>query len=281
MPSSLAVVIDGLSLSEIRFEGLERGDPNDLTAAVFSRVCQIPGPSRSVCLLGPEGGRVGEGSLRALRDRGAGGKGRATDLRTGRGPVALGVLPLVPSLLSLLFPATPCSTPAPLQGLCHTFPCSSALSVATSRKVPAATAAAQARVGGGRAGKEGGIGMHCNFPFARCQGLSLCILGEETKWRFVCAKKLAIFHSRLTSFAALLPTYICNRYVPGSPVSQSVSIPQPSSVFNRQSSILCYIVVISFAPSPRRHTLSRPASLPVCQQSSFLLTPSQRQVEQQ
>lgn len=105
MPSSLAVVIDSLSLSEIRFEGLERGDPNDLTAAVFSRVCQIPGPSRSVCLLGPEGGRVGEGSPRALRDRGAGGKGRATDLRTGRGPVALGVLPLAPSLP---VPAVPC-----------------------------------------------------------------------------------------------------------------------------------------------------------------------------
>lgn len=184
-----------------------------------------------------EGWGIVPSELSTRRDRGPGGKGRATDLRTGRRPIALGVQPLAPSQP---VPAVPCHTPAPLHGLCHTFPCSSALlalSVATSRKVPAATAAAlqhklrSEELDLAALGSRVALGCDATSPLPAARGVTLHL--GETRRDVGLSVQTDSRSSRL-SITVLLPAYISNRYVLGSLGSL---VPQSQSP-GRQSSIV-------------------------------------------
>lgn len=206
MTSSLAVVTDSLSLTGAWFEGLERGDPNEFDCrapAIFSRVCQIPGPSRSVCcsalhnLAWTRGRRVGEGSPRGLRDRGAGGKGRATDLRTGRGSVALGVLPLVSSLP---VPAVPCHSlpyPCPIAWALPHLPLQFC---PVSRDFPQSACSNSTSTSSGRrrSSWEGGWYWDAmQLPLCPLPGVVTLHLGRggDENGDFVCADRPAIFQT--------------------------------------------------------------------------------------
>lgn len=213
MPSSLATVMDSLdckSGSRGSSVGIPMIDCRDLRRGFArSQVC------REVIAEG--WGMVSlDKTARGDWEPGgkAGGKGTATELRTGRGPVALGVLPLAP-------PACPCH---PLPDPCLAapslphLPCSSAL---VSRDFPqsaCSNSSSTSSVQGERAWEGGWHWDALQLPLCPLPGLSLCILGEETSWTFflVCANRPAISPRFHCSSIAHLHAYMCNRYVPRS-----------------------------------------------------------------
>lgn len=284
MTSSLPVVIASLSLTGAWFEGLERGDPNEFDCrapAIFSRVCQIPGPSRSVCssalhnFAWTRGRRVGEGSPRGLRDRGAGGKGRATDLRTGRGSVALGVLPLVSALP---VPAVPCrSLPLPAIPLpnCMGSATPSPAVLPCQSRLPAKCLQQQQqhklRSEEVELGRRVVLGCNATSPLPAARGCHFASWERRRReWRFCLCRQTCDIPDLLLLQHYCLPTYVIDTYRAARFLSQS-PFPSRHRSFNRQSSILRYIVVISFAPSSHRHTLSRPVSLPAASLPGILI----------
>lgn len=202
-----------------------------------------------------------------MRARGAGGKGRATDLRTGRGPVALGVLPLVPSLP---VPAIPCHS--------LLYPCPNAWALPhlplqfcpVSRDFPQSACRNSSSTSSGRrrSSWEGGWYWDAlQLPLCPLPGVVTLHLrrGDEME---ICLCRLVQADprsSRLASIAALLPTYICKRYVPGSQVSQ-VSLHSPAVIglqlSVQHSPLHRRDLVCSFSAPPHTVSASHAASLP-------------------